>query len=1156
MSNLLNLGSATAFGKFAANCVKIFNEVSPALVVGTVAAPATGGLSLVAALGAAGIAIADLYLDVSQGRELGSIKDSLDKMLSHQRTQANIAALSLTTLDEIKQLIETKTAPREAFQPLQCLLEKEPDLALSLNHLVARASEIQTAATFDAAAIIASNQEALLRLIQDPNLPDKCRQNLASLIGEIKTQLTDLHRGQQTLLTNSRTLSSKSTVTILMTLVIVAILGFVLVKLHQFELKQAALAIPIDRPGLGELKMGPVYPLPPPSPNLVPPSPTPFPTPANHNPAQNQPDLPPPVQAAFDNFETLDQLHDFDGLKKAADDLIHLAPRNARAWFLHGYAAFQLSKEHTVGPQATSLMQQSERSALRAVELIETTKQYQDFLASSLSNLGSARSELGELTEAETVLRRAVELEPHHIDAWLNLDHVYGQKGTTGKPQQLALLREAFAKNPDHPRIRERLLSELTPDYNRNYSNLHHQESLTLLDEIMRIETPNFGTLVTKFHLHLSLDQFDQAQGTLEKAVQLASHPLETVETILLKATLNKQLNPNHTVAEDPDILSTWPLIESAIKSTDKSTNAYPWFLATHYHSILGNIKKAKTYAAQIPPASEYYPRSKGAIIVAESNQYGLEIAALNNENLSATEIQNRVNLLTETFFNPQFQKENASTEGLSAFFSLVRDGQRLLLAEKWNDLLILSKSCALKHTEGFIFELAQFYIGFAHYQLDQYEEANQAFAAAIKHNQKLRKTVLPLYASSLFEANRLEEAEQAYRDALKLSPEDSSLVVNLCITLGKVNKPDEGIDLFRQYLSTQTQPLTSQDRNIMFMLLRMSADLKEKAIHTFTEIEPVKQTLARITQLYAEAAEFATDHERKHYAWAKEATSYSSLSAYPEWKSQIDTYLNKVRKSDPSFAETNPNFAGLTGSLLFWETSETGLESAPRHQLQSIRTQLEKAVQSPFRPLRWDINLAYTIDALGEPDLAIGNLETLVSIAAPMNFNAASVASVQYTILELYLYQALKNKHAWPSEQLRQSIERVEAIASVLTPEQVGADNWSFVGAIHHHLKQYPLSQMAYTKALELRPDHYADWIQVSDIQLRSLNFFEATVSSIQAYRMFPWRDRSIYIEMFPMLANLLMATSPATVPCLCLLIIAARRRSKSRNSGRYILP
>ncbi len=87
----------------------------------------------------------------------------------------------------------------------------------------------------------------------------------------------------------------------------------------------------------------------------------------------------------------------------------------------------------------------------------------------TFSALGSANLKLGRLGQAETMLRRAIDLDETFAPAWNNLGVVLFESGQTGEAERV--FRTAFAlDNGESPRIRENLRLALAKLENPNYA--------------------------------------------------------------------------------------------------------------------------------------------------------------------------------------------------------------------------------------------------------------------------------------------------------------------------------------------------------------------------------------------------------------------------------------------------------------------------------------------------------------------------------------------------------------------------------------------------------------------------------------------------------------------------------------------------------------
>jgi Flp pilus assembly protein TadD len=90
-----------------------------------------------------------------------------------------------------------------------------------------------------------------------------------------------------------------------------------------------------------------------------------------------------------------------------------------------------------------------EGQVVEAIELLQTLRRYQPDDVAVLQNLGMAYSDLGQLDNAESVLRHAVNVAPDHVNARVALGVTLARKGRNA--EAIPVLREAVAKEPTNP---------------------------------------------------------------------------------------------------------------------------------------------------------------------------------------------------------------------------------------------------------------------------------------------------------------------------------------------------------------------------------------------------------------------------------------------------------------------------------------------------------------------------------------------------------------------------------------------------------------------------------------------------------------------------------------------------------------------------------
>jgi len=203
------IGSIPHLGKFGAHCLQVCEKVTPYFAVGAATAPATGGLSLVAALGAAGVAIADLYLDLKNNKGQLELQEQIASLRQLIDSQSGLLSTTHANLTKLRQLVDEHHDPSDptladTHRPLLHLVHQDNTLAPAISELLSELLESQLhQSTENTEAILRQNEqqhEALLQLISDQqHLPAGVFKELASISDEIRSDLAQIQQSLQSL---------------------------------------------------------------------------------------------------------------------------------------------------------------------------------------------------------------------------------------------------------------------------------------------------------------------------------------------------------------------------------------------------------------------------------------------------------------------------------------------------------------------------------------------------------------------------------------------------------------------------------------------------------------------------------------------------------------------------------------------------------------------------------------------------------------------------------------------------------------------------------------------------------------------------------------------------------------------------------------------
>jgi tetratricopeptide (TPR) repeat protein len=132
-----------------------------------------------------------------------------------------------------------------------------------------------------------------------------------------------------------------------------------------------------------------------------------------------------------------------------------------------------------------------------------------------------------------------------------------------------------------------------------------------------------------------------------------------------------------------------------------------------------------------------------------------------------------------------------ASTSLAQSTRGLVNDGVDKYIDQKYSDAEVNFKKGTETDPENFE---AQFNLGDAYYKQQRYDEAIKSFQSALA-NAKTEEQKAKIYhnvGNSLLKSQKLKESIGAYKESLKLNPNDQETKYNLSYALNMLNNQDQ----------------------------------------------------------------------------------------------------------------------------------------------------------------------------------------------------------------------------------------------------------------------------------------------------------------------------------------------------------------------------
>jgi Ca-activated chloride channel family protein len=154
--------------------------------------------------------------------------------------------------------------------------------------------------------------------------------------------------------------------------------------------------------------------------------------------------------------------------------------------------------------------------------------------------------------------------------------------------------------------------------------------------------------------------------------------------------------------------------------------------------------------------------------------------------------------------FIPRNDRLNIFLSGILFFFSfsyqftiaqstrgLINEGVDLYKEQKFADAEVNFKKGVEKSSDSFE---AKFNLGDAYYKQERYDEAIKSFQSAFVNarSDEEKAKIYHNIGNSLLKAQKIKDSIGAYKEALKLNPNDQETKYNLSYALNQLNSPDQ----------------------------------------------------------------------------------------------------------------------------------------------------------------------------------------------------------------------------------------------------------------------------------------------------------------------------------------------------------------------------
>ncbi len=881
-------------------------------------------------------------------------------------------------------------------------------------------------------------------------------------------------------------------------------------------------------------------------------APNPAPTPMA---TSQTPELPGPVEqspalaSAFSRFTELDGKNHARERLAAGRELVRLGPGNPRAWFLFGYAAFNAAKETALEPPENrrSLFGEAANAAREAIRLIGETSVQQELLSPAYSNLAGAETELDQAQAAEISARTALTYDKNNSGAWGNLAFAVSLQAPNGPQRRLEILREGNRSIPEDPKIKQALIASLYETL-ETVSNLSKQ--LSLIEELTRLGEDQSALLVEKARILSMQDHPEDAESTLNAALEQATTPLQKAEVTLELAKLKSagptsENHPEQQNSRDAKVAAVWKLIQEILATNPKDEHAI--YLAVLYHSLHSDTAAASQYAQQLPKDSIYRRLALRAELEASRSEFATNFG--DPHSLDDSDSLKRSEAVLHRFLREtETRLETAGDQNDKLYGSFFRRAMELYSQQKWVKMQIEAEKYLLTASVETQRSVGHHLLAIAQLRQSDSKAAIENFETGFKlfpGNHGFE----PYFAEALDREGRLPEAEQVCREMLRRKPDDENAMNHLADLLGEQKEYAEAVEITEKLLERSPSHNLEKLRSQLSELLRLQAEEEMAHLTAGDSTIPLGEAALSIDRLLARSGKFAGTADDIHAIGDERIRKFVAMRSLPGLAERGRHLIEELR-NDPLFPQDCGTLAGLEGWLMYLEARVQELDKSSPESLGAMLDKLRQGASQSAVPFPFLVAIAEVRAALGDGVASLDQLEQAIVHVETDGASNELLGRLHDEALGV-LGQIDRLPTGGLSPAVCEAMQRhLLAIIQTEPDPKISAVAWSNIAKLQRLQGEYAASAESNQKSLALDESLYGDWIDLSDAQLRQLRFWPATRSSLMAIRHFPWGDADAYPSVAPLTANFLMGTSPAWLPLVVWFFFRRHQQRRQRSA------
>ncbi|HEY3234511.1 MAG TPA: tetratricopeptide repeat protein, partial [Polyangiaceae bacterium] len=727
-------------------------------------------------------------------------------------------------------------------------------------------------------------------------------------------------------------------------------------------------------------------------------------------------------------------------------------------------------------------------------------------------------------SEAVRCYRRALSIEPKHLDALRALDRVYSR---TARYQDLLENIRAQIEVAATPRQKIALFERIAGIYDEEF--LDHQQAAQAWEEVLRFDSAHQPALTALIRHYRALDRWEEVGSVYARLLKLVTDPGHRVElAIACGRVFAEQLNsPERAEAAYEMVLQVDPEHGGALEALArlretagdadaalKAIEALAVRAATPEAKAEQLVRAAKLFEARrdLDSAIERYKRALDA------SPKQLSIAtALREAYVARGDINAAVKLIGWEIDQTEGDRAKGKLAGEMAvlLYSRLQDAKRAEEAGR--------RAVALDPTNVG----GRTVLGDVSFDAQKFLEAAVNYEVVADRADSLPKEeatrVLVRYVDALSQSGSSDKALAPVATLLRIAPEDIKALEHVARVTYEHGAPKRAAELYKELLA-RASSLSDSDRGVALYRrgesLRRSGDAKDaiEPLEEASDLDPSSaEPLISLAKAFEELGRWdqVVKVKNRHMDLAQGETRVQLLMEIG------DIYASKLKdrtqatKSYVIALDERPEDRRLLAKLM-----QLYSEEKDWNRLIEVVVRLASFVEDPVQKVKY-LHTAANLSAkqMNDPERAMDFYNQVLELDPDMD----------RALTEAIELEQGRNNHAGVEKLLQRQIE----LAKRRTDEKLQLSTFTALGQLYEKLGSTDKAIDAYEAAQALDADNRERALQLSEIYASDPTRYldKAVASQALILRQNPYRR-----ESYKMLRRLYTETKRADAAwCLC---------------------